>query len=80
MKTKLILEGEDAKPLVLAATGCPHFVIVQDHSGRVHSKVTEDFDMEHVFNWLRDFAHENSDFCKALADFVIDVAVNDIDV
>ena len=78
-KKKIILEDEEAKPLVLAATGKPYFIMVQTKKGYL-LHVEKGFDIGHILQWLRDYAADNPDFRQVLADFVIDVAVNDIDV
>lgn len=74
-----ILEGEEAKPLVLAATGSPYFIAVQTKKGFIWH-IGKGFDIGHILQWLRDYAADNPEFRQTLADFVIDVAVNDIDV
>ena len=78
-KKKIILEDEEAKPLVLAATGKPYFIAVQTKKGFIW-RVEKGFDVGHILQWLRDYAADNPEFRQVLADFVIDVAVNDIDV
>ncbi len=78
-KKKIILEGEEAKPLVLAATGKPYFIMVQTKKGYLWH-VEKGFDLDHILQWLRDYAADDPEFRQVLANFVIDVAVNDIDV
>lgn len=49
-KHEIILEGAEAKPLVLSAIGCPYFLIVQDDVTKkdrtaIRSHVSEGFDV-----------------------------------
>ena len=75
---KIILEGAEAKPLVLSALGCTYFLIVQDDASHneqtvIRSHVSEGFDIGHVFDWLTDYADADGEFRQVLLDFVIDV-------
>lgn len=72
-RTKLILEGDEAKELVLAAIGNPYLIIVEKDDN-VYSKVTNGFDVGLVFEWIKRLAKEDKAFKEALADFVIDLS------
>lgn len=75
---QIILEGAEAKPLVLSALGCPYFLVVQDNVTKnnrtaIRSHISEGFDIGHVFDWLTDYADEDADFRNVLMDFAIGV-------
>ena len=78
-KEEILLDGKEAKPLVLAALGCPYFLIVQDDVSKnnrtlIHSHVSTGFNVGYVFDWLTDYAKNDEDFRQVLLDFVIDVS------
>lgn len=68
------LSQSEAKPLVLAATGKPYFLLVDMDNDEFLSNVKEGFDLKHVFEWLANYARENKEFKTALTDFVIDLS------
>ena len=78
-KEEILLDGKEAKPLVLAALGCPYYLVVQDDVSRndktlIHSHVSTGFNVGYVFDWLMDFAKNDEDFRQVLLDFVIDAS------
>lgn len=73
---KIILEGKQAKPLVLAAIGCPYFLIVQQETKngtKNYSHVSAGFDLGAVFDWLKNYADTDAEFRAALSNFIIDL-------
>lgn len=73
-KEMIVLSGEEAKPLVLAATGSPYLLIVEEKGLGVHHVARNGFDMDYLFDFIKDIAQKDSDFKKALADYIIDLS------
>lgn len=73
---KIILSGEKAKPLVLAAVGKPHLILVEDENGDYISNVTNGFDVSMVFKWIKKYAQshkDNKEFQSFFADCLIEL-------
>ena len=72
---KLELSEEEAKPLVLAATGqAPYFIMVNEKEQEFLVTVTEGFNIGALFRWLAMYARENKEFKASLTDFIIDLS------
>lgn len=73
-KEVIMLSGEEAKPLVLAATGSPYFLIVEERGVGVHHVIRNGFDADWLFDFIKDYATKNPDFKKELANYIIDLS------
>ena len=71
---KIDLPEEQAKPLVLAATGCPYFLLVRQEGVGIHYTMTEGFDTDWLFDIIKLLARQDADFKALLTDYVIDLS------
>lgn len=70
----ILLSGEEAKPLVLAATGSPYFLIVEERGVGVHHIVRNGFDLDWVFDFIKDFTEKNPEFKDELSNKIIELS------
>ena len=64
----------EAEALFKALHGYPYLIIVDDEKESYISNCTDGFNVGLVFDWIKEYARENEEFKKALADFVIDLS------
>ena len=73
----LYLGEIESKFLELMAKDCPYFIIAQKETNKgikVYSSVTEGFDIDFLFEWIKYYAREDKDFRNALCDYIIDLS------
>ena len=68
------LPVEEAKPLILAMSGKPYFLLVREKGKMYASSMTDNFNISALFHWIALYARENKEFRSHLADFVIDLS------
>ena len=76
MNKKVVLElpEEENKSLVLAATGSPYLLIVEEQGVGVHRIVKPGFDCDLIFNFIKELAEEQPGFRKVLVDYIIELS------
>ena len=73
----MILSGDEAKPLVLAATGSPYFILVKDENGEFIVNMSNGFNIGAVFAYLGEFIKDNKsnkDIQSAVSDCIIELS------
>lgn len=70
---KVIEITEEELELIKAMNKNPYFIILQGKEGS-YVKVSDGFDVCCIFDWIIQYAREEEDFKKILADLIIDLS------
>lgn len=71
---KATYEGKMSEALAKAAIGHPHLIITMEKDGSAISEVTNGFDTDHIFGFIKMLAKADKDFAKELVNYVIDLS------
>lgn len=73
MKNDIIRITEDEFNLIKMMHKRPYFIIVQDKDD-AYVNISDGFDICYIFDWIIQYAREEEDFKKVLADLIIDLS------
>ena len=73
MKKDILKITEEEFEIIKAMKKNPYFIMLQDKDGS-YVRVSDGFDVCCIFDWIIQYAREEKDFKKVLADLIIDLS------
>lgn len=73
MKKDILKITEEELNIIKMIHNNPYFVIAQNKNG-AYVSVSDNFDVCCIFDWIIQYAREEKDFKKVLADLIIDLS------